>query len=159
MKVLMMKNRNVTQKKEDGFAVIETLMFLMAFIVLTSVTIDFYTAIHTGIVNSIAARTYLFETLQHRSDVAFLRDEDSTKGDGKVNYRGDHERFHMVADEDQPASDSSRTRAPGRKITAAKDGVSRSVNDGRLDSNNNKTEVIFIKTGYGMCVDSRCPGG
>ena len=51
----------------------EGLVFMMAFVVLAIYVFDSFAAIHTGIVNSIGARTYLFETLEHRANIRFTR--------------------------------------------------------------------------------------
>src|SRR4051794_14035850 len=85
---------------KKGFALMEAMVFLVAFVVLIVYVIDFFTVIHTGIVHSIAARTYLFETLQHRNDLALLRQgpasDLTTKNPLNPSFAGDHYRFHAV---------------------------------------------------------------
>ena len=142
---------------ERGFAIVEAVTFLMVFIIFTLYVIDLFSAIHTGIVNSIAARTYLFETLQHRADIGWLRQEDSTGAKRERHYVLEHERFHTVTDEDTPPSDKT-IRAPARVLTQVNtDDIISKVQNSGLDSNKNQTTSIRIKSGYGICLDAQCP--
>ena len=145
------------QKSEEGFAVVEAITFLMAFIVLTLYVIDLFTAIHTGIVGSIAARTYLFETLQHRSSLTWLRQGDSTGRRNDIKYSLEHERFHAILDEDETFDDTT-IRVPARALTQVNDDQKiEDVKNNGLDSSKNKTTSIKIKSGYGICLDHLCP--
>ncbi len=141
---------------DNGFAMLESVAFLFVFVVLTVYTIDFFAAIHTGIVNSIAARTYLFETLQHRTNISLLRqglkDEQSNPDFSKVHFR-----FHVVTDEEQGPTSSDSSQPAGRTLTQASTDVQRKMTSIILDSKENKTREIYIKTGYGMCLDAYCP--
>ena len=146
-----------TQESEKGFAVVEAITFLMAFIVLTLYVIDLFTAIHTGIVGSIAARTYLFETLQHRSSLTWLRQGDSTGKRNDIKYSLEHERFHAILDEDETFDDTT-IREPARALTQVNDDQRiEDVKNNGLDSPKNKTTSIKIKSGYGICLDYLCP--
>lgn len=154
------------KKNEKGFAALEAVTFLMAFIMLTVYVIDFFTAIHTGILGSIAARTYLFETLQHRSNVASFREQTQNSGDTEYNFsKRTHERFHGISDEDQPPLQSGNGQDAavpvGRVLTQVKDEdqIENDVNNRGLDSGQNRASTIYIKSGYGICVDALCGGG
>jgi hypothetical protein len=158
-----MKNRelkNKNDKNESGFALLGALAFLMLFVVLTAFAIDFFTIIHTGIVNSIAARTYLFETVAHRSDIAHLRfsdDDPSTPTVARNDFTAEHYRFHAVSDEDQGIDDNSAINAPGRGLTMVLNDDSTDAGDWKTPNDNRqKTPVVWIKTGYGICVDAHC---
>ena len=61
------------QRNEKGMALLETLPLLVIFSMLISYTWGFFAAIHTGILLSIAARTYAFETFSNRSDLMYFR--------------------------------------------------------------------------------------
>ncbi len=149
------------KNSESGFALMESVVFMMAFVVLAAYCIDFFTVIHTGIVNSTAARTYLFETLQHRTNISWMRQADEAgKPDTPNDFTKEHFRFHATADEDQPDTDDNGTHAAGRLLTlAGRSGEAPSMNNPTLDSQSNKTTNINIKTGYGICLDSGCPNG
>lgn len=155
----MIKRRQTKQnsKSEKGFAVLEAVAFLFAFVMLTVYVIDFFTAIHTGILNSIEARTYLFEILEHRADIGILRPEVP-----ETDYIANdvHVRFHAVNDEDQDSSDDTFVPPAARKLTMVgpDDEVQGKVNSPRLDDGANKASIIYIKTGYGICIDANCGG-
>lgn len=143
-------------KNEDGYAMFEGLVFLMAFVILAVYVFDSFTAIHTGIVNSIGARTYLFETLQHRANIRFSRyvneDQYNTQNDFATFTRV---RFHAVNDEDQPSSAQGAINAVGRRFTQANgDRNMSSTSNAR-----NTTPVVYVKEGYGICIDAGCNGG
>jgi hypothetical protein len=148
------------KKSERGFAMMESLAFMMAFVILTAYCIDLFTIVHTGILGSTASRTYLFETLQHRSNISFLRQSDESGWDPKSlnNYTSLHQRFHAVSDEDQSIDDNSGSHAAGRTLTQVSDPL-RQMQSQSLDAQQNQTSTIWIKTGYGICLDSACPQG
>jgi hypothetical protein len=154
----MLKMKRVKKNSESGFAMMESVVFMMAFVVLAAYCIDFFTVIHTGIVNSTASRTYLFETLQHRANIRWLRQADEGVENSNRDFAQNHLRFHAIADEDQPDSDENGTHAPGRLLTlAGRNGQAPSMNNPTLDAKGNQTTNINIKTGYGICLDSQCP--
>lgn len=144
------------KKNEEGFAILEAVVFLMSFMVLAVYTIDFFSAIHTGVLGSIHSRTYLFETLRHRSDIDILR-EGAPKVEHMATDKHGHERFHGINDEDQPLNDTSQMRVVGRALTAVGEQSEGNLAIGGLGLNNAKpTSVLYIKSGYGICTDSKC---
>jgi hypothetical protein len=155
-----MKNeaRKAKVKDENGYAMFEGLVFMMAFVVLAIYVFDSFAAIHTGITNSIGARTYLFETLEHRANIRFNRFVDEGNYNSEFDFAAfNHQRFHTVNDEDQPPSSNGAINAVGRRLTQA-DGERENMVAGSANANG-KTPVIYVKEGYGICIDSACPGG
>lgn len=147
-------------KEEKGFAAVEGVVFLLALVVMAVYAIDYYTAIQTGILGSIQARAYLFETLRHRPSADYLR-YDRSSDVRFSNANENYERLHMVNDEDYPPDNTNQIPAVGRVITASDESFR---NKGQLGapnqlgfSENNKTSTLFIKSGYGICTDSQCP--
>lgn len=137
-------------KNEKGFALLESVVFIVVFAVLTAFTIDFFTAIHTGIVHSIAARTYIFETLQHRADIASFRQEPVTEDNPTFQQeKFRFVRFHSVTDEN---TNEDKVIPAGRILTSVRedDRTTSAQTQGR------ETSTILIKSGYGICIDSRC---
>jgi hypothetical protein len=152
--------RTNRRKNEKGFAMMESVVFMIIFVFLAGYCVDFFTIIHTGILQSTAARTYLFETLEHRSYIDMLRQSDElpeSQYDHHLRFASKHYRFHATADEDQSSSDNDGAKASGRTIGSADD-VSRQFGQpGDLQSQENQTKVVQIRTGYGICLDSGCP--
>ncbi|MCC6278195.1 MAG: hypothetical protein IT289_09805 [Oligoflexia bacterium] len=131
-------------KNQKGFALVECLAFMIAFVTLTAYTIDFFAAVHSAILGNIHARTYLFETLRHRSDIEAFR-QDNTRDEVVVN----NARLHMINDEDQAGDD--RIPAVGRVLTAVRE-------DDQVPSrfDGDRVSIISIRSAYGICVNARC---
>ena len=147
------------RKNKKGFALVEALLFLVAFSVLTVYSIDFFAVIQTALVNNIHARTYLFETLQHRSDISLLRQDDpSSRSNNYGNPQNDFMRFHAVNDENQPMTDD-KIRPSARRLTRVTETIEGQMKSDKLDSNDNKASVIHVKSGYGICISSSCGAG
>ena len=68
----LVKTKQITN--ERGNAMIETLPVLVIFIVLLSFGLGLFGIVHTGIMNSMSARAYAFETFSNRSDTTLFRD-------------------------------------------------------------------------------------
>ncbi|MBK9293490.1 MAG: hypothetical protein IPM57_03460 [Oligoflexia bacterium] len=147
------------KKNQKGFAVLEAVVFLSAFMVLTVYAIDFFTAIHTGVVGSIGARAYLFETLRHRSDINFMRAHSDNPNTSPQYATKDNafERFHAVTDEDMPLSSDNGLPIVARKLTRNEDEDESPPREIASTRNKEyKRNSIYIKSGYGICTDSRC---
>lgn len=65
---------NKTFRDERGIAMFEMLFLLLVFIVLFGLTLGFWGAIHTGTLQSISARHYSFEVINHRPHFEYHRD-------------------------------------------------------------------------------------
>jgi hypothetical protein len=154
-------------KNQKGMAMLETLPILMVFLVLISYGIGFFGVVHTGIMNSIATRTYAFETFSNRSDVTMFRDRpDAT---GYTHYANRGNRFHTTDDEGKPAGVNNQY-ATVRKISmfsfGRKPDSTKAVESDHnikiydIGTRNRKGGVeaspAWIMVGYGICIDARC---
>lgn len=85
-------------KKQDGVASVEMVPILMLFALLFNFTLGFFGIIHTGILNSIAARNYAYETFRQRVNLTYLRDIEGSSAAAEVNnrYTINHFRFHGI---------------------------------------------------------------
>lgn len=149
-------------------ATIETLPLLFIFLFLTSYTLGFFGIIHTGIMNSISARTYAFETFRNRSSLLYMRD--TVNGD-HGHYKNKESRTHMVLDENRAENDD-QMRAVERPLRIGiplQPGPSRQDptihNDKLFEANsiidrkrNQTVEVspVWIMVQYGICLNVRC---
>ena len=158
---------------QKGSAAIEMIPILIVIAVLINYSIGFFGVIHTGILNSMAARNYAFETFQHRSNLRYFREGDDSQTPVRFNSVGS--RFHGVSSEKKmTASADSTLYATSRKITLGafdapnaegndknthkaentERGVA-SVQDGKRNTDV-KVAPVWIKTGYGICLTSDC---
>ena len=61
-------------KNKKGLAVLEVLVLTWVMFILLGATLGSWGLVHTGILNSIAARNYSFFSFNNRADLAYLRD-------------------------------------------------------------------------------------
>ncbi len=145
-------------------ATIETISLLVIFIIMISYTFGAFGIIHTGILNSIAARTYAFETMRNRSNVTYFRD---TNGSEFRQYQTIGARLHTIRSELDLASSTAfvpTERAMQMGLGGTAD-VSRDVTihmekvptivDGKRNS---LIEVnpVWVMTQYGICISAKC---
>ena len=161
----MLKRKMRTNNK--GIAIFEIIPILIIFILFINYTLGFFGAIHAGILNSIGARNYAFDTFRHRSNVVYFR----------INIPPDHEmvypshRFHSITSENAPRSTSgdSDFYATERRISSSGEGnelgtsSSDHVNpaqmrNGGIRATKDGVDPIWIKTSYGICIRGDCGG-
>lgn len=150
---------------QRGLAMIETLPILVIFLVLISFSLGFFGVVHTAILNSIAARTYAFETFRNRADLSYFRDrDDPTQGAPKLYYNKGF-RFHTVNDErrggDVGPFATARPLAIGREIQSSGAGVQEHNIEIFSISGRNRTGGVeaspaWVMVGYGICVTAAC---
>ncbi len=149
---------------ERGNAMIETLPILLIFVWLLGFGLGFFGLVHTAIMNSMASRTYAFETFRNRSDLTYFRDE---KTNGEITqYRKWGNRFHAVNNETNPLN-KNFTTATVRKIsfgvteaTSKSSVVDHNSNIYQIAGRNRKGQVeaspAWVMVGYGICLNAQC---
>ncbi|MES3037565.1 MAG: hypothetical protein V4736_06620 [Bdellovibrionota bacterium] len=165
-------------KNQNGMAVLEMIPIIIVVVILLNFSIGFFGVMHTGILNSIAARNYLFENLRNRSDLTY-----HIRTSPKINYRNNKNRYSgIVSDKqqlteigfiatarpiafvsgfggtDQNGVDLSKVGASnGAEVTTHRTRIPASAfaqgdrKDAGLDVGS-----VWIKTMYGICLDSTC---
>lgn len=144
-------------------ATIESIAMLFVFVVLFAYTIGMFAAVHTGILNSIAARSYAFETFRHRTDLVYFRDEASSIN---ANFKKYNYRFHGVRAENASGDTwvvTQRNIQWGLSGSDESQGVPRNLASNHSVSNviatgmeKDQANPIWIKTIYGICLNARC---
>ncbi len=145
-------------------ATLEALPLLIVFMVLFAYALGSFGVIHSGILNSIAARNYAFEIFRHRTNLAYLR----SNTPNAMYYTDIHNRVHAITSEH--VSEDDRFFATERRIAM---GLNTSVlNRDTPDVHNNQIYGIqdgtrnstieanpaWIMTQYGICLDADCGG-
>jgi hypothetical protein len=158
---------------EKGMASIEMIPVLFLFVLLINFSMGFFGVIHSGILSSISARNYTFETLRNRTNLNYLRDE---QGGEECFYSQAKLRFHSIISEEAGARE--RWVAAKRDIKFTQDSQ---VNSGVSDHNetvrqmsdaskktseyftgetandgNSGVAPVWIMTSYGICLSSKC---
>lgn len=149
-------------------ATIETLPLLFIFLFLTSYTLGFFGIIHTGIMNSISARAYAFETFRNRSSLLYFRD---TPNSDRKHYKKSQSRTHMILDENREENDAQMrvTERPLRIGIPLQPGPSRqdpTIHNDKLfqedaimdKKRNQRVEVspVWVMVQYGICLNMQC---
>jgi len=83
---------------QKGMSTLEMVPILTVFLLLVNFGMGFFGVIHSGIMNSIAARNYAFETFRSRTNLNYLRDEITS--DVNPYYSQVGFRFHSIVGED-----------------------------------------------------------
>lgn len=161
-------NQKTTIQNETGTAMVETLPLLIIFIVLFSYSLGFFGVVHTAILNSMASRTYAFETFSQRSDTILFRDR---AANGLItHYKNFGNRFHTIDSENKPdegadAGQYATTRSLvfGRRIPASDaNETTHNIKIYDIVGRNRKGGVevspAWIMVGYGLCIDAKCGG-
>lgn len=177
----MLKRLRRPAKNEKGIATVEMVPLLVLFMMLLNFTIGFFGVIHSGVLNSIAARNYAFETFRNRTSLNYLRDI----GDGGLNLNSNYTkfnyRFHGIISEGSGMLTWVATRRPikftdHRKFLRPSDTgqgtkqdhetlVRRVQGTGKVsevfsgdtpDDGQSGVDPIWVQTLYGMCLNSKC---
>lgn len=157
-----MKNSKRFRKSERGIASVEAVLLLSIFVVFMTYCVGTFGVIHTGILNSISARAYTFETMRNRSNVIYFRD---------VSHFAKHGlRIHGITTEKSMNDSSGNLKWDVTERTLVK-GRNPAGNPGRQDTNPNDLNIgkkelgridpysgVWIKTVYGICLDYKCGG-
>jgi hypothetical protein len=149
---------------EDGMATIESLPLLIIFIVMLSYSIGSFGVVHTGILHSIAARNYAFETFRHRTNLTYFRN---------ISYHFDQVGFRLHAIQTDSAVGADETfLATERRLSFAQ-GIDELVNRDVAQVHNEQiyqniktgarnqsvgVNPVWIKIAYGICLNSTCTG-
>ncbi len=148
---------------------IETLPILVIFLVLITFGLGFFGFVHTGILNSIGARTYAFETFSNRADVRMFRDYYGfNQGGQALHFVGFGNRFHAITSElnaNRSLGDAqfatTRPLAFGRNLAqSAADAKEHNFDIYNIVGRNRKGGVeaspAWVMVGYGICIDANC---
>jgi hypothetical protein len=81
-----MLKKSQKRNSESGMAVIEMIPILIIIALLLNFSLGFFGVVHTGILNSIAARNYTFETFRHKADLRYFMREGISSADQVANY-------------------------------------------------------------------------
>jgi hypothetical protein len=158
-------------KSQRGNAMIEMIPVLAIFVLLVNFSLGFFGIIHTGILNSIAARNYAFETFRNRSSLVYLRDTPTTALN--FTYTNNQMRFHgIVSESKNTTEDFIATRRPARfseissaeELGAGQHNKIKGIAEGKKASDvlgeDRETGVnpVWVRTLYGICLTAACGG-
>ncbi len=162
----MLKIKTNPLNNEKGIAMIEIIPIIAVFVLLLNFSIGFFGVIHSGILASIGARNYTFETFQFRSNLNYFRDNSTAV---YFTYYSIGYRFHANISENNTdgfyfsslrpikftdvkgVNDPAGNAEEHRKLAA--------IQEGKLASDVGVSEgvsPVWIKTLYGICMTASC---
>jgi hypothetical protein len=157
------KNVRDILANERGLAMLETVPLLVIFVILLSFGMGFFGVIHTGVLNSIAARTYSFETFRQRANLTYFREDGSgERASDAMNYTNKGWRFQAVGHESDPRLKFVATTRPisfGRATASSEESEdTHNTLDAAILPRNEKVSVnpVWVMVGYGICLNAQC---
>lgn len=171
---MLRANKASRSSSQIGISTVELIPVLLVFVLLFNFVLGFFGVIHSGILNSISARNYAFETFRNRSNLNRFRD-DFENANESITFNQVGFRYHSVivegappgsggdpdwyvtsrpikfTDQNQGIGDSTDIQDHSRVQEIQDPGKAKDVydEDGGLGS-------IWIKTVYGICLNHRC---
>ena len=149
---------------EKGLASIEATVLLVLFISLVYYSFGFFGIVHTAILHNIHARTYVFETFRHRTNLMYFR---SNRPGAVFHYYNQMTRLHGINTDAHEASAQVATERPiSMGLTLEEHGRQASIHNRdvfqRVPANGRNTSVdvnpAWIMVLYGICLSSNCGG-
>lgn len=143
---------------EKGMAMIESLPMLIIFLVFVGYGMGLFGVIHTGILHSIAARGYAFETIRNRNNLKIFRENN----DRPETCEAMGMRFHGIQAEPGQQDVLTATSRPivmGLPVPA---GTNNQADHNQrifsLDPRNRSVQIspAWVMVGYGICLNARC---
>jgi hypothetical protein len=146
-----------------GMASLESIALITVFSTLIAYALGMFMVVHSAILNSIAARTYAWETFSHRTNLTFFRDNrtgrlvrEHTKDLGF--------RSHAIISEQSKKEGEPSFWATERYISSMEPAelTGRNPNShaalGALSANRERNGVnpIWLRTSYGICLNAKC---
>lgn len=165
----MLKTRRKSSllRNQKGMAVFEMIPLLMIIVLFVNFSLGFFGAIHTGILNSISARNYAFETFRNRANLVYFKNTDPNAAAVNTEYSKYGMRFHGTATEKDNSAqkwlastrmidfvDSDNRAAEITGTDASTHDKTRGMQDGRNTTVG--VNPIWIKTTYGICLNASC---
>lgn len=145
-----------------GMAIMEVIPIMIIMVILVNYSLGFFGAIHTGILNSIAARNYAFDTFKNRGNLTYLRDTAnapltnyakygmrwhasiSDRAQGREEFIATERRVDFLMKNDETGTADIHIRQIGAVI------------DGKRFTANDGVNPIWIRPQYGICLSAKC---
>jgi hypothetical protein len=175
-----MLSRRLSVQNDKGMAVLELVPTLFVYMLLINFSLGFFGIVHSGILHSIAARNYTFETFAHKTNLVYHIRPKPGSDLTRNNFKAQGYRYSGIISESAKTSDSFiATDRPiaftsqfggtdndgvdlGGRNPGNVTGESAAHNTGVRNLNEavrNETiavKSIWIKTIYGICMNSKC---
>ena len=152
---LKIQNLKFFQKaavSNKGIAYVEMLPLIILFVMLFGLTFGLWTSIHNGTLRSIAARHYAFEVLNNRTHFVYHRD--TSEGSSQQYYKKNAYRVFLNV-KHQTASNPENI-PESNPLSLFDQGILKTKPSDTANSKFPQSNPIYLKMGYGICIDSKC---
>jgi hypothetical protein len=149
-----------------GQALLEAVPLIVIFVIFFAYSLGLFGVIHSGILFSISARNYAFETFRNRTNVDVFRYSANSNSGNLVHFREVGFRYHLVYDRRVGSDDDLRATAKPivvglNREPQGDDPQTHNVNlyeDVITGERNQAVSVhpAWLMIGYGICIDAQC---
>lgn len=158
-------------QNEKGLAVFEIVPILVIFVILINFSLGFFGIVHSGILNSIAARNYAFETFRNRANLNYFRDITMPGDELQYSFMATSKyRYHGVVSERPSPGLWTATKRPLKFSELNQQGtdtvethvtrVPQVATGKRVSESPGITEdefsKVWVRTVYGICLNKGC---
>lgn len=163
----MLKQKRRRLRNDKGFATIEMIPIMIVIALLLNFALGFWGVIQTGLLNSIAARNYAFETFRNRTNLLYFHDD---RGSGE--FKKYNTRVHGIASESRPVGGSTDAVVTLRNIGYGKSptpdgdlsvhepgpGEDRGIFEIQHNVRNDSisSAPVWVRPMYGLCLNAKC---
>lgn len=162
----MKRPKNNILENEKGQAMLEAVPLMAIFVILMAYGLGLFGVIHSGILFSISARSYAFETFRNRTNTEVFRYSGNASSSNRVTYKDVGFRYHLVSDgmidanDDITASQRPIIMGLNREPTG-EDGLTHNQNiyGDIVAGDRNRTVAVhpaWLMIGYGLCINAQC---
>ena len=149
-------------KKQRGMASMEAMFSILLYLAFLSFSLGFFGVVHSGIVNSVAARSFAFSIFNNRTYLKYHRDADTSL---LHSHKKNGFRLHTIISE--TGLGGKNFIATERNIAFAKvhEKRGRDANkhknmvEDAIDGNNDENysfNPVWVKAAYGICLNAIC---
>lgn len=150
---------------DDGTALLESVPLVIIFVIFFAYGMGLFGVIHSGILMSISARTYAFETFRNRANTNIFRYSRNASNKNLLVYDEIGFRYHLSYDQKFPGGEIRATEKPIvkglKREPAGDDENTHTVNiyeDVVTGERNQAVAVhpVWLMIGYGLCINAQC---
>ncbi len=163
----MLNKKNIKHplNNEKGTALLESVPLIIIFVVFFAYGMGLFGVIHSGILISISARTYAFETFRNRSNTNIFRYSRNASSKKLLTYDEIGFRYHLSYDQEFTGGDIRATSKPivkGLKRQPAGDDENThtvNVHEDVVTGERNEAVAVhpvWLMIGYGLCINAQC---
>ena len=148
-------------KKQRGMASMEAMFSILLYLAFLSFSLGFFGVVHSGIVNSVAARSFAFSIFNNRTYLKYHKDTDIPLHSHKKNGF----RLHTIVSEtslgeiDFIATERDIAFAQVHKKRGRDANKHRRMVEDAIDGNNDEDysfNPVWVKAAYGICLNAIC---